>query len=160
MRALRIVALIAFALCAIVLQATLPLYVNYLTVLDLPLLMVIYFALAFRSSGVGTLAGAFIGLAKDTLSRDILGICAIADTVVGYVTSLLSERMDMENSGVRAIVIFVLFWLQSGCVYLLESFLLGQTMPLEAGRSAVAAVVNAFAGVIVFKVLDRFKTPA
>lgn len=159
MSGLRFAILCGASLLAIVLQATLPLYFGFFTILDLPLLMVVYFALAFRGSAAGIIAGAVIGISKDTLSRDIIGVFGIANTVAGFVTSSMGDRMDTENPGIRAILVFTAFWLQLGCVYLIESLLLGQPVAVDAGRSAAAAVVNAVTGVLIFKVLDRFRSP-
>jgi rod shape-determining protein MreD len=159
-RGVRVALLAVFAVCAIVLQTALPLYFSFLTLLDLPLLVVIYFALAFGSPVAGMFVGAAIGVAKDTLSRDVIGVFGIADTVVGYVTSTLRDSMDTEHAGIRALLIFALYWLQLGCIYLLDSFLLSHTIAFEAGRNLVAAVVNSVFGVLIFGVLDRFKKPA
>ena len=154
----RLVALVLFALCAIVLQACLPLYFNFLSILDFPLLAVIYFGLAFRNPVGALVTGAVIGVAKDTFSRDFLGVFGIADTIAGYVTSVMSDRMDTENPGMRLLLVFSLYWLQFACIYLLDSILLEKLIDASLGRNALAALVNAFAGMIIFQLLDRFKT--
>jgi rod shape-determining protein MreD len=155
----RIPELILAPLLALVLQAYLPLYFPLATLLNLPLLVVIYFALARRSPVVGIIAGALIGIAQDSLSRDPIGLFAITNTCIGYVTSSVSSRMDSDNPGVRLISIFLLSYLYAICVYLF-SFALGDAIELVPGRTLAGALVNAVAGVLLFQLLDRFRKPA
>lgn len=155
----RIPELILVPLFALVVQAYLPLYFPYASLLDLPLLVVIYFALTRRSPIAGILAGALIGIAQDSLSRDPIGLFAITNTVIGYASSSVSGRMDSENPGVRLLTVFLLCYLYALCVYVF-SFALGDTIELAPGRTLVAALVNSVIGVLLFSVLDRFRKPA
>ncbi len=72
-------------LIAILLQVYIPLFFRFLTYLDLPLLVTVYFALMRRSPIAGTFIGAFIGLAQDSLSKNPLG-----PAVAGLLLFLLS----------------------------------------------------------------------
>ena len=155
-----VAALILVPLVALVLQALLPLYFRSISVLNLPLLLVIYFALARRSALAGIFSGAVIGLAQDSLSRDPIGLYAITATVTGFLASVVSSRMEVENSGLRFIVISILYYIQFFVVYALDVGLLGQGMELSPGATAAAALVNGLTGVVLFKVLDRFRKPA
>jgi rod shape-determining protein MreD len=156
----RLPALILVPLFALVLQAYLPLYINFATILNLPLLVVIYFALSRCSPTAGLLAGALIGVAQDSLSRGPIGLFEISDTVIGFVTPFVSARVDTESPGIRLLTIFILYYLHSACFYLLASVLPGEGAELIMGKNLVGAVVNALSGVVLFELLDRFRKPS
>jgi len=124
------------------------------------LLMIVYIASVGRSQVAGLLTGTAIGIVRDSLSRDALGIFGIAGTVIAYVTSVASGRMETEGPGVRFAMIFVLYSLHVICVYLLHSVFVEVAVEPPFGRSLVAALVNALLGVLVFEVLDRLRKPA
>ena len=61
-------AILGSLLLVLFLQAFLPLYVPKAEILDLPLLVTIYFGLSRRNPSTGLLLGMAIGLAQDSLS--------------------------------------------------------------------------------------------
>ena len=145
---------------ALILQAFLPLYLNFVTLLDLPLLVILYFALTRRSQVFGMLLGAVVGMAQDSLSRGPIGLFGTAKTVVGYVTSSVSTRVDTESLGVRFLTIFGFYCVHFIHVFLFESLLLQRPVELALGSALMRALVNAFAGVLLFRLLDRFRESA
>lgn len=155
-----IAALVLVPLFALVLQTYLPLYFTSLRILELPLLVVIYFALARRSPIGGIMAGAVVGLAQDSLSRDPIGVFAVSETVVGFLAGMVSSRMEAESAAVRFIVVLALYYVSVFTVYALQVALLGQAAQLSLRGTVLASLVNAVAGVLIFKVLDRFRKPA
>ncbi|RRA48766.1 rod shape-determining protein MreD [Acidipila sp. EB88] len=58
---------------AIGIDSFLPIHFSPAAFLDLPLLLVIYFAIAKRSPVVGAISGAVIGILQDALTREPLG---------------------------------------------------------------------------------------
>ncbi len=70
---------------------------RYLSYLELPLLVTVYFSLMRRSPIAGVLFGAGIGLAQDSLSRSYFGMFGIVKTLVGYFAASVSQRFDVEN---------------------------------------------------------------
>ena len=152
--------LILSPLIALVIQTYLPLYISAVRLLDLPLLVVIYFGLASRNPVEGIFFGAIIGMAQDSLSRGPIGLLGSAKTVIGYVTSFMSGRFAVEQIGVRAIIIFILYHLHSFLVYFFGTLMLGQPMTLEWPARLLAALVNAVTGVLLFQLLDRFRKAA
>src|SRR3954454_10163389 len=82
-------AAIAIPLIALFLQAFIPMRLHFFTMFDLPLLVVIFFALARRSPVTGLLTGAAIGILQDGLPHHPIGVYGIANTVVGYGASSL-----------------------------------------------------------------------
>ena len=145
---------------ALVIQTYLPLYLSATSLLDLPLLVVIYFGLARRNPIEGIFTGALIGMAQDGLSRGPIGLEGSAKTVIGYVTSFVSVRFAVENPGVRAITIFALYCLHSILLYFFGTLMLGQPSTMEWPTRIAAMLVNTVVGVLVFQLLDRFRKAA
>jgi rod shape-determining protein MreD len=155
-----VAALFLVPLIALVLQAYLPLAFNALRVLELPLLIAIYFALARRSPLAGIAAGAVLGLAQDSLSRDPIGLYAVSGTVSAFLAGMVSSRMESDTAGVRFLVVLVLYYVHLFTLYSLEVALLDQPVELSWGTMVVGSLVNAVAAVIIFMLLDRFRKPA
>ena len=88
-------------LAAIAIQAFLPVQVRFFPILDLPMMVVIFFAVARRNPISGCLTGAIIGLLQDTLSgpKHYIGMYGIADTIIGFAASSLGVKIDVENHG-------------------------------------------------------------
>lgn len=147
-------------LIALVLQTYLPLYLTVVSILDLPLLVVIYFAMTRRSPVAALFGGAIVGLAQDSLTRGPIGLYGTVKTVIGYVTSSVGERFDTENGGVRFLILFVFYLMHFLLYYLLGASLLGYPMEMAVGRKLLEALVNAGTGVLLFLLLDRFRKPA
>jgi rod shape-determining protein MreD len=152
--------LILSFLFALVIQTYLPLYINAVNLLDLPLLVLIYYGLARRNPVEGIFGGALIGMAQDALSRGPIGLLGSAKTVIGYVTSFMSVRFAVEHRGMRAAIIFVLYYLHFFLLYFFGTLMLGQPLALGWSDRLRAALVNAIVGVLLFELLDRFRKPA
>ena len=84
---------------ALLLQASVPVYFSKFSVLDLPLLLTIYFGLSRRNPSTGLLLGMTIGLLQDSLSGPTvpLGLYGIAKTIIGYLASSIGGRLDTEH---------------------------------------------------------------
>jgi len=145
---------------ALVLQFSLPIYFPAAAMADLPLLVVIYLSLTQRSPVGGLLSGALIGVVQDSLSRDAIGLYAISNTVTGYVTSVISSRMETEMPGIRLVIVFVLYYLHFFCRYALGEALLGQTIDISLVTLLYGSLVNALLGMLLFLLLDRFRKAA
>ena len=71
-------------LLAIFVQALIPRFIPRFDILDLPLLVTIYFSVGWRNPIAGTVTGAVIGLIQDALTSRPLGINGISQCVVGF----------------------------------------------------------------------------
>ncbi len=145
---------------AIGLDSFLPVHFAPAAILDLPLLLVIYFAIVKRSPVVGLCSGAVIGILQDALTREPLGTYGITKTVIGYIAGLLGNRIDTENHGARVLFIFLLSLLQSGLYWTLVQKLLAQPLGWSWVHELLRAVVNAIMGVLLFALLDLFRGEA
>lgn len=152
--------LVAFLvpLVAITLQALLPKPFPRLLILDLPLIVTIFFAVSRRSPIAGALTGATIGLAQDLLSGHPIGVNGIAKTVIGYIAASIGLQVDVEALTTRLLMNFVFSLLNSAMLYLIARRLLGfATGQIQWRHELIRAAVNTAVAIPVFLLLDRTK---
>ena len=129
-----------------------------LSILDLPLLAVIFFAVSRRSPIAGTVTGTLIGLFQDGLTNHPFGIFGIAKGFIGYCAASIGFAIDVENSVNRAVMVFAFSLLQSVLLYFIQHGLLGDhSFPLMPVHQLIAAVANTVVALPLFFMLDRFK---
>jgi len=151
-------AAILIPLIAVFLQAFVPLRLQFFSIFDLPLLVVIFFAVARRSQVSGMLTGAAIGILQDALTPSLpLGVYGIADTVVGYGASSLGVKIDVENSGSRFLMIIFFYVVHEIVYFTVARGLVGLTLHWSWLHELGSAFANAVIGVALFALLDRFK---
>jgi rod shape-determining protein MreD len=143
---------------AILLQVLLPRLHPALAILDLPLVITLFFAVSRRSPIAGTITGGTIGILQDVLTSQPIGVNGMAKSVIGYAAASLGSRIDVENTGTRAILTFGFSLLQSVLLYLIERHLLGiREFHLLWLHELLRALVNTLVAVPIYLVLDRFK---
>ena len=149
---------IAVPLLLLVLQALLPKIFPKMIILDLPLLAVIFFAVARRNPIYGALTGSVIGLVQDALTGQPIGINGIAKSVIGYVASSIGVQVDVENLVLRIMMNFGFSLLQSAIIFIINKMLLGQhEVHLLWLHELIRAAVNTAVALPVFLLLDRWK---
>lgn len=141
-------------LLAIGLQSFLSLHFPQFDVVDLPLLVAIYYAMMRQEPMSGTVVGALIGIAQDALTHQPLGIFGISKAVVGYMAGSLGVRVDTESPGTRLLLTFAFTMAQTGILYLLEKHMLGQPYIWHGLHELIRGVVNALVAVVLFAALD------
>ncbi len=147
-------------LAAVFFQAFVPLRFPFFSVFDLPLLVVIFFAMARRSPMAGLLTGAAIGLLQDSLTGHPIGVYGIAKTVVGYGASSLGAKLDVENAGTRLLVTVGFYIVHQVLYFTIARGLVGLDLHWSWPRELIAAVANAVLGVFLFALMDRLKQRA
>ncbi|HYA98170.1 MAG TPA: rod shape-determining protein MreD [Methylomirabilota bacterium] len=150
-------AIFAVVLASLVLQALVPLYIPKAAMLDLPLLITLYFGLSRRNPATGLVLGMVIGLVQDSLSKSPLGIYGIAKTIVGYVASSIGGRLDTEHPLSRFALTIVFFGIHQGVIVLTKRLLLAQPEVWFTTQMGIAAAVNAVVAVGLFFLLDRLR---
>ena len=151
--------LLGAPLLALLLQAYLPKLLPASGMVDLPLLVVIFFSLSQRSAVGGVVMGAIVGLLQDTLSNQYIGVNGIVKTLVGFAASSVGLKIDVENPAMRAMLVFGLSLAQSAMLFLLERGLLGVSS--YSGRwvhEVLRAGVNMVVAIPLFFVLDQLRT--
>ena len=150
-------AAVLIPLSALFLQAFVPLRLRFFSVFDLPLLVVIFFAVARRSPLAGLLTGAVIGLLQDALTHRPIGVYGIAQTVVGYGASSLGVRLDVENAGARLLMTLFFYVIHEIVYFLVARGLVGLMLEWSWPRELGSAFANAVLAVFLFALLDKFK---
>lgn len=158
----RVGAIFLVAAFALVLQTFLPIYFPKTGILDLPLLITIYFGLSRRNPSTGLLLGMTIGILQDSLSGPTvpLGLNGIAKTVIGYLASSIGARLDTEHPAARFALTAAFFVVQEGLVALTQRLLLSQAGPWFTWHLGTSALVNALVAVFLFMILDRLRKPS
>ena len=105
---------------AILLQVLLPRVLPRLAILDLPLIVTLFFAISRRNPIAGTVTGGIIGLLQDLLTNQPIGVNGMAKSVIGYAAASLGSQIDVENNATRALLTFGFSFLQSVLLYLIE----------------------------------------
>jgi rod shape-determining protein MreD len=141
---------------AIVLQVLLARLYWRLAILDLPLIVAIFFAVSRRSPATGTLTGAAIGLLQDALTGQPVGVNGMAKSVIGYIAASIGLRVDVESLSTRVVINFGFSLLNSLLLFLIYRRLLGQQdFHLLWLHELVKACMNTVVAVPVFYLLDR-----
>ncbi len=151
---------IAIPLVALFLQAFLPRQLHFFSFFDMPLLVVIFFAVARRSPVAGLLTGSLIGLLQDSLTHHPIGVYGIAKTVVGYGASSLGAKLDVDNVGARFLVTLFFYAVHQIVYFTVARGLVKMTVEWSWGHELGAALLNAATAAVVFTLLDRFKQRA
>jgi rod shape-determining protein MreD len=145
-------------LAAIVLQALLPKPMPRLAILDLPLIVTLFFAVSRRNPVAGTLTGAAIGLLQDMLTNQPIGVNGMAKSVIGYIAASIGVQVDVENITTRVVINFGFSLLNSLLLFLINRRLLGlPDFHILWLHELVRAVVNTIVAIPIFLLLDRFK---
>jgi rod shape-determining protein MreD len=153
------VVLVAFV--TLILQAFLHKYGRWADVVDLPLLIVIYFSVSRRNPVTGLLLGAAVGIFQDGLSHDNpIGLYGIAKTMVGYFASTVGARIDTEHPLARFVLAFLFFHFHQVVLAFTERVLLNEPTPYFSLHLLLCSIVSAAVGVILFAMLDRLRKPA
>jgi rod shape-determining protein MreD len=150
-------ALIAIPLVAILFQVYVTRFVEYLSYLELPLLVTVYFALMRRSPVAGVFFGAGVGLAQDSLANHPVGMYGIVKTLVGYFAASVSQRFDVQNAMVRLVLSFFFYFFHQFFYWVLSRALLGEALDFELQQTLVKGVLNAVVAVPLFRILDRLR---
>ncbi len=149
---------VAVPFVLILLQALLPRIFPRLLILDLPLIAVIFFAVARRNPILGAITGALIGLMEDALTGLPIGINGISKTIIGYVASSIGLQVDVDNLTTRVLMNFGFSLLQSGLLFLIQRYLLGVAgYKLLWLHELYRALFNTLVAVPLFVLLDRTK---
>lgn len=150
--------MLAVPLAAILFQVYVPLFFSFLGFLEMPLLVVIYFALMRRNQVSGLFIGTLVGLAQDSLTpKNPLGAYGIVKTLVGYFVASVGMRFDVEHPFVRLLLCFFFYTFHQLLYWVVDRAMLGHNLAFEPQKTLVLALLNAVVGVSLFHFLDRLR---
>jgi rod shape-determining protein MreD len=145
---------------ALVLQASLPVYFPQAKLLELPLLVTLYFGLSRRNPSTGLLLGMVVGLLQDGISRIPVGLYGIAKTLVGFAASSIGARLDVEHPAARALLTFLFFHGHQMVFAFTRGILLQEEEVFFSTELLIASLVNAALSVLLFPLLDFLRKPS
>ena len=147
---------IAVPLASLLIQVYLPLFetLRFVSRIDLPLLVTIYFSMMRRSQLRGLAIGAVLGLAQDSVFHQRLGMFGICNTLVGYVAASVGMQLDVEHPVIRLIFAFLLFMFHQFFYWVLERALLAQPAIFALTTELILGGINAILGIVLFHFLD------
>ena len=145
---------------AIILQELMVKLYWRLDILDLPLIVTIFFSVSRRSPSAGTLTGAAIGLVQDALTGRPIGVNGMAKSVIGYIAASIGVQVDVDNLVTRVLMNFGFSLLNSLILFLINRRLLGQA-EVHIGwiYELIRALSNTSVAVPIFFLLDLTKRP-
>lgn len=152
MRQFKIVIAVALA---IILQTSLFASWEPLRYINLPLIVVVYFALQ-RDMMEALLIGALAGIATDAFSGSLLGAGGFAKTLVAFAIAFLASKVNLDNPLLKIPVL-------AGAVLIHESVLVGLNKLLGQPtfgpfvvRLAYTMIGTMTAGTLLLFVIDQF----
>ena len=145
-------------IAALVLQALIAKFSWRLSIVDLPLLVVIFFAISRRSPIAGTITGMIIGLLQDALTAQPIGVNGMAKSVVGYLAASIGLKIDVESVTTRVVISFGFSLVSSGLLFMVNRWLLGTpNLQVLWMHELLRALINTAIAVPLFLLLDRTK---
>ena len=145
-------------LVAILFQALLPRPFPRLSILELPLIVTVFFAVSRRNPIAGTLTGAAIGLLQDALTSQPIGVNGMAKSVIGYIAASIGIQIDVENLTTRLLINFGFSLLNSVLLFLINRRLLGlPDFHILWMHELIRAAINAVVALPIFLLLDYTK---
>jgi rod shape-determining protein MreD len=142
---------------ALMLQAFLPVHLRWAELVDLPLLVTVYFALSRRNPSGGLMLGMIIGVAQDSLSHTPIGLYGICKTVVGFVASSIGARLDVEHPLARCLLTFAFFHLHNAIFVFISRLLLARPEPYLDTRVIAGSIVSSLLTIALFPLLDKLR---
>ncbi len=149
--------LLGVPLLALFLQAFLPVRLHFVALLDLPLLVTIYFGMTRRNPVSGLMTGCLIGLVQDSLTHQPLGVYGIAKTLIGFFASSLGVKLDVDSPLTRLLLTSGFYIVHQAIYFLVARGLVRQALDFPWLYTLEAALANGVLAVALFAVLDRFK---
>lgn len=149
--------LVLAPLFVVFIQAYAPLRFPKLAILDLPLIVTLYFSLTRRSQVYGAFLGTGIGILQDSLTHLPLGINGICKAIVGYMAASVSMRIDVDAAGSRLVLVLLLTFVHSVLHFAIARVLLNMHPAWHWGYEAARAGLNTFLALLFFMLLDLFR---
>jgi rod shape-determining protein MreD len=156
-RSFRPVILVLVPLMAVLLDSWLKHVMEMAHLLEIPLLVVIHYALMRREQMRAMTFGCVVGLMQDSLQNTQLGLNGIAKTLAGYFVASVSLRFAVDNPAIRLLIGFFFYLFHEFLKWLMERALLGMGVGFLPLDKLMQGVLNAAVGLLLFVLLDKLK---
>ena len=138
---LKIAALVALA--ALGIQALLPIIQPAFSLLNLPLLVVVFVSLTIRAVVPAILWAMLIGWAQDGLTHDPVGMLGIVYSVLTYLIVTASHYVKVSLAYVYGLAFGAAYLAHEVLLYAIRVHLLGQDLPLDVGLWGALTALHA-----------------
>jgi rod shape-determining protein MreD len=144
-------------LLVLFLQGFVPVRLQFFRMLDLPLLVTIYFSVSRRNPVSGMATGCLIGLAQDALTQHPIGVNGIAKTVVGFLASSLGVKIDVDQPGSRFLLTYIFYVVHQLIYFGIMCGLANAPLRWSWTHQLLGAFLSSLLAIPIFLFLDRFK---
>ena len=156
---LRKVALAALFLSLLVFQLPLTRYVPWLSMLDLPLVCVLYLTLFKESLFWTVLAGTAVGLLQDSMSLGAMGMNGFTLISIGFLVYLANSVFAIDRLATRWAMLFLSSTIALLLLFLLRILFLNRDEIIDVRVLLLSGVLNACIGLFIFYLLDKVTKP-
>jgi rod shape-determining protein MreD len=144
-------------LFSVLLDVFLRRFIDASRMLELPLLITIYFSLMKRQPIAGIIIGTVIGMMQDSLSHQPVGMFGIVKTLVGYFAASVSLRFDVNNPALRFMLCGFFFLFHEFFYWVLQRALLGEAPNIVPLDKLMMALLNSALAIPLFLLLDKLR---
>lgn len=144
-------------LFGIILQTTV---VNYIAIFgvkpDLLLIIVVYLGFK-RGSLTGEISGFFGGFLEDLFTGNLIGINALAKTIIGYIVGLARGKLAFENTITQVVITFIAT-LVGVIISFFAAVIFTSYIPSILGTikyAVIASFYNGILAIFIFRFLDK-----
>ncbi len=148
---------LALAALALTIQVFLSTQAAPFSLVNLPLIVVVFLAVTRRSVAMGMLMGMGVGWAQDALTHGPLGVFGIVSTFVGYAAASISLYIEVDYPGIRSVILALSYLLHEALLFSIRSSLLGVDVSFDPVAWVVLAAVHAGVGLLLYPLFDKLR---
>ncbi len=139
----------------VVLQVVLTRYVSWLSMLDLPLICVLYLTIAKESLLWTIFSGSAIGFLQDSLSVSALGMNGFTKISIGCLAYLANSIFAIDRVITRLILLFASSLLATVLFLLLRILFLNRNETINGQSLLAVGALNSAVGLPLFYIFDK-----
>jgi len=151
---------LALILLLVMFQLALTRYAPWLSMLDLPLVCVLYLTIAKESLVWTVLTGTSVGFLQDSLSLGALGMNGLTKISIGFLVYLANSVFAIDRLATRWVMLFLSSVTASLFFFLLRILFLNRDENVDVRLLLVSGVLNACIGLLIFYLFDRITQPS
>ena len=146
---------VILVLLLVLFQVALTRYVPWLSMLDLPLVCVLYLTIAKESLVWTVLTGTGVGFLQDSLSLGALGMNGLTKISIGFLVYLANSVFAIDRLATRGAMLLLSSVMASLYFSLLRILFLNREEAIDLRLLLVSGLLNACIGLLIFYLFDR-----
>ena len=151
---------VLLVLLLVMFQLALTRYAPWLSLLDLPLVCVLYLTIAKESLIWTVLTGTGVGFLQDSLSLGALGMNGLTKISIGFLVYLANSVFAIDRLVTRWVMLLISSVTASLFFYLLRVLFLNRDEIVDVKLLLVSGLLNACLGLLIFYLFDRITSPS